>query len=145
MIICFLLLFCFDSLFHHHHLHFHNHLRFHFHFHFHNDHLHLHFHIYFHNFHLYFLLFCFLLFHFHFLDFLILMFYQLKLCDKLLNKFDNFLFPGVRFLYFIVSAFFISFNLLKYFLGSFALIVLFSVLLTKSLMSIYLNSPILFL
>ena len=127
-----------NLLFFHHHLHFHN-------LHFYNNHLHLCFHIYFHNLHLYFLLFCFLLFHFHFLDFLILMFYQLKLCDKLLNKFDNFLFPGVRFLYFIVSAFFISFNLLKYFLGSFALIVLFSVLLTKSLMSIYLNSPILFL
>ena len=49
------------------------------------------------------------------------------------------------FLYFIIPAFFILFNIFKPFLADISLIVLFLILLTKSLMSIYLNSPILFL
>ena len=60
----FLLLFCFDLLFHHH-------LRFYFH----NLHLHFHFHIHHLHFYIHFLIFYFLLF--HFLDFLV--FCQLKL------------------------------------------------------------------
>ena len=71
-------------LYHHYHFHFHffNHLHFHNH-HLHN-HLHLHFHfLLFHFLLFYFVLFHFLLFHFHFhfclLDFLILLFCQLKL------------------------------------------------------------------
>ena len=92
----------------HHHLHFHNHLPLHLHFH---NHLHLHL-------YLYFFLFYVLLsqFLFCFLDFLILMFCQLKL--YLINHWINliiFLCLGVRFLYFIISTFFISFNAFKSF------------------------------
>ena len=103
----FLLLFCFNLLFHHHyhhHLHFHFHI--HIHFNFHNLHLH------FHNLHFllfYFLLFHFLLFYFYFLDFL-----SVKIIfNNLLNKFNIFLCSGVHFLYFIISAFFISCDAFK--------------------------------
>ena len=62
-----------------------------------------------------------------------------------LNKFNNSLCLVVRLLCFIISEFFILFNVFRFFLASISLIVLFLILLTKSLMSIYLNSPILFL
>ena len=62
--------------------------------------------------------------------------------NKSSNKFNNFLCPGVCFLYFIISAFFILSNVFKSFLACISLIVLFLILF---LMSIYLNSPILFL
>ena len=65
--------------------------------------------------------------------------------NKSLNKFNNSFCPGVRFLYFIIPAFFISFNVSKLVLADILIIVLFLILLTKSLMSVYLNSPILFL
>ena len=119
----FLLLFCFDLLFHHH-LHFHN---LHLHFHFHHLHLHFHFHIR----HLHFLLFYFLLF--HFLDFL--MFCQLKL--YLINHQINliiFYVQGYAFYTLLFLLFFISFNAFKSFLESILLIVLFLILSTKSLM-----------
>ena len=65
--------------------------------------------------------------------------------NKSLNNFNNSLCLGVCFLYFIVSACFILFNVFKYFLADNSLIVLFLILLTKYLMPVYLNSPILFL
>ena len=107
---------------------------------------HLRVHIYFHNLHnlslhffyflFYFLLFCFLLFHLYFclLDFLMLIFYQLKL-----NKFNNSLCLGVRFIYLVISTFFISSNAFKSFLAYISLIVLFLISLTKSLMLSYFN------
>ena len=102
----FFLLFCFDLLFYHHlHFHFHN--------------LHLYFHISFYNLHFH--LFYFLLF--HFLDFL--MSCQLKLYLINHHKFNNFLCREVRFLYFIICAFFILFNAFKSFLVFISLIVLF--------------------
>ena len=118
-----LLLFCFDLLFHHHHLNFH-----------------FHFHIHFHNLH--FLLFYFLLF--QFLDFLI--FCQLKL--YLINHQINLIIfhvQGYAFYILLFLFFFISFNAFKSFLASISLVVSSLILLTKSLMSVYLNSPILFL
>ena len=84
------------------------------------------------------------LFHFHLL--MTLIFCQLKLyLNKLLNKSNNSFCLWVRFSYFIIPGFFIPFNLFKLFKADISLIVLFLISLTKSLMSIYLNSPILFL
>ena len=111
----FLLLFCFDLLFHCHlHFHFHN--------------LHLHFHIYQVHFH-----------NFHFLDFL--MFCQLKL--YLINHQINliiFYIQGYAF-YTLLFLLFFSFNAFKAFLASISLIVFFLILLTKFSMSIYFNLP----
>ena len=111
----FFLLFCFDILFY---FDFHNNN---------NDHFHFHF------------------LHFYLLDFLILMFYQFKIIfDKSSNKFNNSFCPEISFLCFI-SEFFIMFNVFTRFLAPISLIVLSLILLPKSLMSIYLNSLILFL
>ena len=129
----FLLLFCFDLLLY---FDFHNH----------NNHLHLHLHFHSH-FHLYCLL---LIFHF-----LFLYFYSSWLSDfnvllvkiifyKSSNKFNNSFCPEIILLSFI-SEFLIMFNVFKRFLASISLIALFLILLTRSLMSIYLSSPILFL
>ena len=128
--------FCFDLFLHHTHLnglifllcHLHLHLPLHSHFHFHfhfNSYSHFHFHS-----HFYFL-FLLLIFHFHFL--MTLVFYQLKL--YLTNRRINSFCPGISLLCFI-SEFFIMFNVFKRFLASISLIVLFLILLTKSLMSI---------
>ena len=65
--------------------------------------------------------------------------------NKSLKKYNYSFCLGAHFLYFIISAFFVSFNVFKSFLANISLIVLFLILLTKSLMLIYLNSPILFL
>ena len=65
--------------------------------------------------------------------------------NKSLNKFHNSFYPGVCLLYFIISAFFVSFNAFKPLLANSSLIALFLILLTKSLMLMYLNSSILFL
>ena len=62
--------------------------------------------------------------------------------NKSLNKLNNSFCLEVRFLYFITSAFFSSFNVSKSFLADISLIVLFIIFLTKSLISVYLNSPI---
>ena len=61
--------------------------------------------------------------------------------NKSLNKLNNSFCLGVCFLYFI-SAFFSSFNVSKSFSADISLIVLFIIFLTKSLISVYLNSPI---
>ena len=54
------------------------------------------------------------------------------------------MFRGALFIFYYFCIF-ISFNVFKPFLADISLIVLFLILLTKSLMSIYLNSPILLL
>ena len=129
--------FCFDSLFH---------LHIHLHFNFHNHNHHLQFHFLFH-----FLLFYFLLSHFHFIFIFVFLtswfwcFVSKIIFNKSLNKFNNSLCLVVRLLCFIISAFFILFNVFRFFSTSISPIVLFLILLTKSLLSIYLNSPILFL
>ena len=65
--------------------------------------------------------------------------------NKSLHKFNNSFCLEVYLLFFIISALFILFNTFRHFLAGISLIVLFLILLTKSLMPIYLNSPILFL
>ena len=123
------------------HLHFHSHFHFHSH-----SHSHSHFHLLIFLFYFHFLIFNFPFssFNFSFSSFDDIGVLSVKIVsDKSLNQFDNSSCPGISLFYFI-SEFFIIFNVFKGFLASISLIVLSLILLTKSLMSIYLKSPILF-
>ena len=117
-LIVLLLMFC--------HFHFHFHFYFHFHFHF-------RFHFYFHfPFHFHFLFPFPFHFYFHFNLLITLMFCLFDfsvssvkiISNKLLNKFNNSFCLGVRFLYLIMPAFFLLFNVFKPFLADISPIVL---------------------
>ena len=145
-----LLFFSFGSLFYYH-LHFHFHYlhlmalmfcHFHHYFHFHFHYLHYHHHhllmiLMFPHFHYYFY------FHFCLFDFLILMSCQLKL--HMINPWINLIIlsdQGCVFYILLFLRFFISFDVFKLLLADISLIALLLILLTKSAISIYLNSPI---